>query len=68
VDCCDEWGDCMKNVKPAILHWLLALAVGGATLGSVVAYAQMRECWECYPCGCSPDGGKILCCGTRSCG
>ncbi len=57
----------MKTHKKSTLQWLLALSVGGAILGGTIAYAQMRECWECYPCGCSPDGSALLCCNTRSC-
>jgi hypothetical protein len=57
----------MKSMKPGILRWLLAVAVGGAALGGAVAYAAKRECWECHPCGSSPDGDHIICCGTRSC-
>ncbi|MFL5348578.1 MAG: hypothetical protein ACJ8AT_27600 [Hyalangium sp.] len=57
----------MKTRKKNTLQWLLALSVGGAILGGTLAYAQMRECWECYPCGCSPDGSALLCCSTRSC-
>jgi hypothetical protein len=44
------------------VRWWLILAIGGALLGGAVAYARQRECWECYPCGSSPDGSITLCC------
>jgi hypothetical protein len=54
--------------KRRSVRWLLAIVVGGALLGGAVAYAQRAECWECYPCGCSPDGSAILCCDrTKTC-
>jgi hypothetical protein len=52
----------MERMKRARVRWWLAIALGGALLGGAMAYAQMPECWECYPCGCSPDGSTTLCC------
>lgn len=58
----------MKIQKRRSLRWLVAAALGGAILAGTVAYAQRRDCWECKPCGCSPDGVNILCCGSYGCG
>jgi hypothetical protein len=57
----------MEKTKRWSVRWLLMIAVSGTFLGGAVAYARQAECWECRPCGCSPDGGAILCCDVKGC-
>ncbi len=47
-----------------MLRWML---VAAGLLGASVAWAEMRECVDCYPCASSPGGGAILCCSTSAC-
>jgi hypothetical protein len=56
----------MSARKRAVLRWVL-LAVGAASLSGGVAYAMQGQCRHCEPCGCSGDGGYILCCEWYGC-
>jgi len=57
----------MEKTKSRYVHWWLVIVLGGALLGGAVAYAQMPRCWDCYDCGCSPDGSSIQCCDAIAC-
>jgi hypothetical protein len=54
----------MKDRKMLLRWWMVAGAVG-ALLGGGVALAS--DCWKCIPCGCSPDGGDMMCCNIVPC-
>ncbi len=47
-----------------MLRWVL---VAAGLLGAGVAWAEMRNCVDCYPCGTSASGGALLCCMTSAC-
>lgn len=55
-------GISMELMKRPGLRWLLSIAVSGTLLGGAVTYAQRGQCYVCYPCACSPDGGVLMCC------
>jgi hypothetical protein len=48
------------------LRWVL-VATGTSLLAASLAWAEMRECVDCYPCGSSGSGGTIMCCITSAC-
>lgn len=48
------------------IRWMLAIGVTVALAGGA-AYAMNGVCVSCKPCGCSSDGGQIMCCDTREC-
>jgi hypothetical protein len=54
------------NKQVRLRRWLLALGVATALAGGA-AYAMNKECWSCTPCGCSSDGGHLMCCDAHSC-
>lgn len=54
-----------SNTKIRWRRWLLALGAAAA-LGAGAASAA-GECWNCLPCGCSTDGGYLMCCDAYSC-
>lgn len=54
------------NKKSRLLRWLLAIGVTAAIAGGT-AYAMDAECWNCEPCGCSSDGGYLMCCSVHAC-
>ena len=54
------------NKRTYLKRWMLAMGVA-AVLASGAAYALRKECWNCSPCGCSSDGGYILCCDASAC-
>lgn len=47
------------------LRWVLFTA--GTLLAAGVAWAEYRECVDCYPCASSGNGGAILCCSASAC-
>lgn len=47
-------------------RWMLALGAAAA-LGGGAAYAMGKDCWRCAPCGCSQDGGNLMCCDATTC-
>ena len=54
------------NRKTYWRRWMLAIGTAAALAGGA-AYAMQKECWNCSPCGCSPDGGYLMCCETNAC-
>ena len=54
------------NRKTQWRRWVLALGAAAA-LGGGAAYAMEPECYKCIPCGCSPDGGNMMCCYAGNC-
>ena len=57
----------MKNGwKKQWYRWLLGAGIVAAVSGGA-AYAMDDECIHCVPCGCSSDGGYILCCEKEAC-
>ena len=57
----------MEPMKRPGLRWLLIIAVSSTLLGGAVGRRQMPRCYDCRPCGCSPDGSSIMCCDEVSC-
>lgn len=54
------------NKNRSLIRWMLAIGVTAALAGGA-AYAMNGVCTSCNPCGCSSDGGYIMCCSTREC-
>ena len=54
------------NRKTYWRRWILAMSAAAALAGGA-AYAMQKECWNCAPCGCGPDGGYIMCCEVSTC-
>jgi hypothetical protein len=54
------------NKKLSLIRWMLAIGVTAALAGGT-AYAMNGVCMSCKPCGCSSDGGQLMCCDTREC-
>jgi hypothetical protein len=48
------------------LRWVL-VAIGSSLLAGSLAWAEIRECVDCYPCGTSGNGGTTLCCSASAC-
>lgn len=57
----------MKVGKRTLLRWVVVAGALGALVGGGAA-AMQSECWDCEPCGCSSDGGYIMCCSVGKCG
>jgi hypothetical protein len=55
-----------KAWKKQWSRWLLGAGIVAALSGGA-AYAMDDECISCSPCGCSSDGGYILCCDHEAC-
>jgi hypothetical protein len=56
----------MKSAKRVVFYGLLAAGVASAVLAGS-ASALPAECFQCRPCGCSSDGGQLMCCGLGAC-
>ena len=54
------------QARKTLYRWMLMAGAAAALVGGV-AYAQRNTCIDCEPCGCSPDGGYILCCSESAC-
>lgn len=55
-----------KSRERNLRRWML-IAAAAAALFAGVASAMLRECSDCTPCACAPNGGYILCCESYAC-
>lgn len=53
-------------LKKRTLRWMFITA-GASLLAGGLAWAEIRECVDCYPCGTSSGGGDVMCCTASAC-